>query len=96
MTRAQRIIRFTFWMNNFYLAVTGVLIWGFTGMTPLWIVTLFTLSIAVVLGFSVWYMKKYFGVVHTSGLYFVDDEREKSIALRVHNTCLMTFIYATG
>ncbi|WP_125583264.1 hypothetical protein [Levilactobacillus cerevisiae] len=37
-------------------------------------------------------MSKRLGGKTCTGLYFVDDEREKAVALRVHNACMNTLV----
>lgn len=38
-----------------------------------------------------WYLN-HLGIKKVRGLYFVDDERDKAVALRVHNACMNTLL----
>lgn len=89
MIRAQRIVRFSFWNNNLTVLILGVLFWV---NMPTWLSLTVVLLISVNLGFLCWYLSTRLGVTSFKGLYFVDDERDREIALRVHSTCLNTFI----
>ncbi|WP_143461929.1 hypothetical protein [Levilactobacillus enshiensis] len=87
MTRAQRIVRLSFWSNNLTTIILGILFWV---NMPSWLNLLVVVLITVNLGGFCWYLSKYLGVKSFSGLYFVDDERDQAVALRVHNACMNT------
>ncbi|WP_125572923.1 hypothetical protein [Levilactobacillus huananensis] len=76
MTHAQKIVRFTFWVNNYFLGVIIILLWGHS---PNWLGPVVGVVTAVALWYTVWYLQKRLGVKKVCGLYFVDDEREKQL-----------------
>ena len=85
MSRAKRIVRFSFWLNT----ITLVLLGGFM-VVPLsspWVPVLAG-SCLVLLGGSGWYQRHRLGVHSARGFYWVDDERERAIAYRVHSAVL--------
>lgn len=88
MTRAQRIVRFTFWSNNLTFIILGILFWV---NMPVWLQLTVILLISANLVGLMWYFH-HLGIKKIKGLYFVDDERDKSVALRVHNTCMSTLL----
>jgi len=87
MTRAQRIVRFTFWSNSLTFIILGILFWV---DMPSWLSLVVILLICGNLVGMPWYLSKYLGVKTFKGLYFVDDERDRMVALRVHNACMST------
>lgn len=90
MTRAQRIVRLTFWDNNLTVVLLGGLFFGVA--MPSWLSLIIVALISANLGGLCWYLSKYLGVKAFKGLYFVDDERDKVVALRVHNACMNTLL----
>ncbi|NLR31920.1 hypothetical protein [Levilactobacillus tujiorum] len=88
MTRAQRIVRFTFWNNNLTFVILGILFWV---DMPVWLNLMVVLLISANLAGLMWYLNR-LGIKKISGLYFVDDERDKAVALRVHNACMNTLL----
>ncbi|MFC6261461.1 hypothetical protein [Levilactobacillus fujinensis] len=84
MTRAQRIVRFTFWSNNLTAIILAILFWI---DMPDWLTMVVVLLMTVNLWGMCWYLSKYLGVKTFKGLYFVDDERDKAVALRVMRAC---------
>ncbi len=76
-------------VNRVLIKFAGVLFW--VNMST-WLNLTIVLLISGNLGFLCWYLSARLGVKSFKGLYFVDDERDREIALRVHNVCLNTFI----
>jgi len=73
MTRAQKIIRISFWSNNLTIVILGILFWV---KMPSWLSLIVIVLITANLGGFSWYMSKRLGVKTFTGLYFVDDEHE--------------------
>lgn len=89
MSRAKRIVRMTFWMNNVALVALGVLVLG-----RLWALPITgTLVAMLLLVTSYWILawtlnQRYHVKQRPSGMWYTDDERERAIALKVHSACL--------
>lgn len=93
MSRAKRIVRFTFWLNNLILLLLAALMIGsfgdlFYGWEPI-----ISFVLVVVCFTMFWYMRNRLGVKSFRGLYWVDDERERTITLKVHSTVMISSTY---
>lgn len=95
MSRAKRIVRFTFWMNNLIFLSLICLYAGLNHQLPGWIVSPSVIVGIIVLVYMYWYLANKLDVnIHKmSGFYFVDDERDKEIALKVHSHVLTLLLY---
>jgi len=94
MTHSQRILRFNFWMTNLFLVIIGMFFLTTRLHAPVGVTLGLVIFNSVMLYFQLWVITHRFGVKKIQGLYFVDDEREQAIALRVHNACMTTLIYS--
>ncbi|MDT7015093.1 hypothetical protein [Levilactobacillus namurensis] len=92
MSRAKRILRFTFWTNNVELLVLMGAFWvPQSGIeTPL----LAALAVGLFggIGWFLWYARQRLNIRTFRGMYWVSDEREKEIALKVHSAMLTSGI----
>ena len=88
MSRAKRIIRFTFWSNMGVWLLLMLEMGSFIYRLPLVISLIAALVLVLALGLQGWTLKRRYGVTKTTGMYFTDDERERTIAYQVHSSCL--------
>lgn len=67
---------------------------GFMGirLASIWAPILALLCLGLVFGMT-WYLHKRLDVQSFKGFYWVDDEREKAIALKVHSTVMASGTY---
>lgn len=90
MSRSAKIIRFTFWTNNlvwltFFIGLVLLILWGQMYQNHLMLLGAALLVLGSLLGW--WqqsYLKKHLGIKSFKDKYFfIDDEREKEIHLRI-------------
>lgn len=93
MSRSKKVVNFTFWMNNIwqigfiFIAIATVNNWHLSAFIALGI-------IIVALTVELVYLQKKFHVFQSNifdSLYFIEDERDKIIALKVHNQLMVTY-----
>ena len=93
MSRAKRILRFTFWVNNLvFLLLAALIIVSFSHLFYIWAPVL-SLMLVVTCVVMLWYMQHHLGVKSFKGLYWVDDERDRLITLKVHSTVMFSTTY---
>lgn len=93
MSRAKRILRFTFWVNNLvFLLLAALIIVSFSHLFYIW-APILSLMLVVTCVAMLWYMQHHLGVKSFKGLYWVDDERDRLITLKVHSTVMFSATY---
>lgn len=93
MSRAKRILRFTFWVNNLvFLLLAVLIIVSFSHLFYIW-APIISLVLVVTCVAMLWYMRHQLGVKSFKGLYWVDDERDRLITLKVHSTVMVSATY---
>ncbi|ARN89178.1 DUF2178 domain-containing protein [Levilactobacillus brevis] len=93
MSRAKRILRFTFWVNNLvFLLLAALIIVSFSHLFYIW-APILSLVLVVTCVAMLWYMQHHLGVKSFKGLYWVDDERDRLITLKVHSTVMISATY---
>ncbi|MBS0947297.1 hypothetical protein [Levilactobacillus brevis] len=93
MSRAKRILRFTFWVNNLvFLLLAALIIVSFSHLFYIW-APILSLVLVVTCVAMLWYMQHHLGVKSFKGLYWVDDERDRLITLKVHSTVMFSATY---
>ncbi|HIW72343.1 MAG TPA: hypothetical protein H9875_06915 [Candidatus Levilactobacillus faecigallinarum] len=93
MSRVKRIVRFTFWSNNFLLIViAGFMLMSYVHL-PSMVAPVCAIGLLVILVGMQWYLHNRLGVRSLKGLRWVDDERERGIALKVHSVVMMSAVY---
>ena len=100
MSRAKRIVKSQFWINNFRYLFIILTLASFTEGWGLWGVV-FALLVVIEGFITPQYLKKKFHLkdpsegstfFSTSSLYFVSDERDKQIALKVHDNISRMYV----
>lgn len=93
MSRAKRIVRLTFWLNNLlFMALVGFAL-VFTGYLPR---VVLPGAVGLLIGSCIglwWGLSHHFHVKKLWGLYWVADERDQAIALKVHSTIMTVYMY---
>ncbi|CAM2749784.1 DUF2178 domain-containing protein [Levilactobacillus brevis] len=93
MSRAKRILRFTFWVNNLvFLLLAALIIVSFSHLFYIW-APILSVMLVVTCVAMLWYMQHHLGVKSFKGLYWVDDERDRLITLKVHSTVMISATY---
>lgn len=95
MSRSSKIVRFTFWMNNISYLLLFMTYWfGLSIVTTRLAIIpaiLCMTGLAMVVTYEFWYLWTKLGVTSMKDIfYFVDDEREKYIAMRVSSQLIQT------
>ncbi|CAK1226145.1 hypothetical protein [Fructobacillus cardui] len=97
MTKTKKIIRFTFWIN---LCWHTILVTGLFGAFLQWPQAYLLLVLALAIStYPSLYLPKKYGVKLTNQynpFYFIEDEREKDIALRVHSKVFVSYYLIIG
>lgn len=88
MSRASRIVRVTFWMNNVVMATLGVLILGRGTGTQMMGSLVAAGGLFLVFMYLWWVLRVRLHVTSMRGMWYVDDERERTIARKVMTGCL--------
>ena len=95
MSRAKRIVKSQFWFNNLtYIFLTLLLI----SLVENWWKTLLVFAILdLIIGFiePIYFKKKFnqkFSADFLLSLYFVSDERDRQIALKVHDNISRLYV----
>ncbi|GAP02523.1 hypothetical protein FPFC_014060 [Fructobacillus pseudoficulneus] len=97
MSKTQKIIRFTFWIN---LIWHTILVAGLLGVFLQWSQAYLLLILALVISaYPSLYLPKKYGVKVTNQydpFYFIQDEREKEIAFRIHSKIFVSYYLIIG
>lgn len=92
MSRSTKIVQFTFWMNVFSLVMIAALLiikLLIQNTFILWtgvMITLIGATLFLVI------LKKKFSIKNFTGFYWIDDERDKEITLKVHSEIMQSMI----
>lgn len=93
MSRDKRILRFTFWVNNLvFMLLAALIIVSFSHLFYIW-APILSVMLVVTCVAMLWYMQHHLGVKSFKGLYWVDDERDRLITLKVHSTVMFSATY---
>lgn len=95
MSRAKRIVRVTFWSNTFFLIMLAALMAVTFGNLFQERALILGLDLVLVIGIFImfWVLQRRLDVKSYKGLYWVSDEREREIALKVHSAIMMGNTY---
>lgn len=97
MTKTQKIIRFTFLIN---LIWHTILVAGLLGTFLQWSQAYLLLLLALIISaYPSLYLPKKYGIKVTNQydpFYFIEDEREKNIAFKVHSKIFVSYYLIIG
>ncbi|WP_225416749.1 hypothetical protein [Levilactobacillus brevis] len=80
-------------MNNLvFLLLAALIIVSFSHLFYIW-APILSLMLVVTCVAMLWYMQHHLGVKSFKGLYWVDDERDRLITLKVHSTVMFSATY---
>lgn len=88
MSRARKILRFTFWTNNLTLLLIVIPMLATLYPLPHLVLPATIVLILLSAGFQSWYLIRKLKVSSFQGLYWVDDERDREITFKVHSKLL--------
>ncbi|MCF7522672.1 DUF2178 domain-containing protein [Levilactobacillus brevis] len=72
--------------------VSALIIVSFSHLFYIW-APILSLMLVVTCVTMLWYMRHHLGVKSFKGLYWVDDERDRLITLKVHSTVMISATY---
>ncbi|MGR6795092.1 hypothetical protein [Levilactobacillus brevis] len=80
-------------MNNLvFLLLAALIIVSFSHLFYIW-APILSLMLVVTCVAMLWYMQHHLGVKSFKSLYWVDDERDRLITLKVHSTVMFSATY---
>ncbi|KRK20537.1 hypothetical protein FC61_GL001318 [Levilactobacillus brevis ATCC 14869 = DSM 20054] len=80
-------------MNNLvFLLLAALIIVSFSHLFYIW-APILSVMLVVTCVAMLWYMQHHLGVKSFKGLYWVDDERDRLITLKVHSTVMISATY---